>query len=237
MIDTVLFDCWGTLLQAPSLMTRGATIEYFYKYFKSNAQDIEYEVFKEKYIEIAKKQHKDAMKDYRELDYVYRLESTLRALGFNADKRSELARKVWSGYLSEWPKQSTPYSETSGVLSSLRGRYKLGLVTNFPDGSTARQVFNKFDFSSIFDSIVVSGDVGFRKPNRLLFDVALSQLNSAPEFAVMIGDTFEADVLGARGAGIKSVLIDADDSQAENHQRSDAVVKGIGEVETILSSL
>ncbi len=55
MIDTVLFDCWGTLLQAPGLMTRGATMEYFFKSLKSNGYDIDFDVFKEKYAEMARK--------------------------------------------------------------------------------------------------------------------------------------------------------------------------------------
>jgi len=237
MIDTVLFDCWGTLLQAPGLMTRGATIEYFFKSLKSNGYDINFDVFKEEYVEIAKRQHEDAMEDHRELDYVHRLDSTLHVLGLDVQKRSDLARKVWLDYLLEWPKQSNLYAETLNLLSSLQGRYRLGLVTNFPDGPTARMVFEKFDFDSFFDSIVVSGEVGFRKPNRLLFDLALHELGSVAEFSVMVGDTFEADVLGAKGAGIKAVLIDPDGDKVENYEKSDAIVKGIGEVEKILNSL
>lgn len=237
MIDTVLFDCWGTLLHAPGLMTRGATMEYFFNSLKSNGLDIDYEAFKEKYAEIAKRQHEDAMEDQRELDYVHRLDSTLSAMGLDDHDRSDLARKVWLDYLLEWPKQSNLYAETPNLLSSLQGRYRLGLVTNFPDGPTARMVFEKFNFDSFFDSIVVSGEVGFRKPNRLLFDLALHELGSAAEFSVMVGDTFDADVLGAKGAGIKAILVDVDCDKVENYEKSDAIVKSIGEVEKILNSL
>ncbi|MCW3992458.1 MAG: HAD family hydrolase, partial [Candidatus Bathyarchaeota archaeon] len=138
---------------------------------------------------------------------------------------------------AEWPKQSTPYEETPILLSSIKGGYKLGLVTNFPDGPTARRAFEKFCFFADFDSLVVSGEVGFRKPNRIIFERALSELESTPEKAVMVGDTFDADIVGAKNMGMKAILIGANGSQGDNCPLPDAVVISIGEVGEALRQL
>lgn len=237
MIETVLFDCWGTLLQAPNLMRRGASTEFFYRSLTAKGCNIDFDAFRDAYMEEARRQHEEARSDFRELDYMRRIDSTLQAIGFNHPKRRLLVQGVWSEYLAEWPKQSTPYDETSTLLSSIKGKYGLGLVTNFPDDPTARRVFEKFGFDAVFDSLVVSGEVGFRKPNRVIFERALSELGSTPLQAVMVGDTFDADIAGAKAMGMKAILIDADCGQAEAHHLPDVVVRSIGEVGEALKRL
>lgn len=237
MIETVLFDCWGTLLQAPNLMRRGAAVEFFCRFLTAKGCDIDFDAFRDAYMEEARRQHEEARSDFRELDYMQRIDSTLQAIGFAHPERRLLVQRVWSEYLDEWPKQSIPYGETSTLLSSIKGTYSLGLVTNFPDGPTARRAFKKFGFNTVFDSLVVSGEVGFRKPNRVIFERVLSELGSTPLRAVMVGDTLDADIAGAKAMGMKGILIDADGGQVEGHHLPDAVVKGIGEVGEALKRL
>lgn len=236
-LDAVLFDCWGTLVQAPNLMRRGASAELFHRSLTTNGCEVDWEVFRDAYAVESMKQHEETMRDLRELDYVGRLEATLQAVGIVPNEGHALAERAWSEYLAEWPRQSTLYVGTSALLSSIRGTRKLGLVTNFPDGPTARAVFRKFGFESVFDSLVVSDEVGFRKPHRLMFERALGELGSEPESAVMVGDTFEADIKGAKDIGMRAILIDADGSQAANHGLADAVVKGIDDVKEALRRL
>ena len=123
------------------------------------------------------------------------------------------------------------------LLNELKGRFCLGLVTNYPDGPTAREVVRKFGFESVFDSLVVSGEVGYRKPRRTIFDRALSELGVTPEAAVMVGDTFLADVVGPKEIGMKAVLIDEDGSRTDDYDLPDAVVRGISEVKEALEGL
>lgn len=237
MIKTVLFDCWGTLLRAPNLMRRGAAVEFLYESLTEKGYDIDFNSFRDAYVEKARRQREEARSDFRELDYIRRIDSTLQAIEFNHPERRLLVQGVWSEYLAEWPKQSTPYDETSTLLFAIKGKHRLGLVTNFPDGPTARRAFEKFGFRSIFDSIVVSGEVGFRKPNRIIFERVLSELRSTPEQAVMVGDTFDADIVGAKNMGMKAILIDAYGAQSDYYHLPDAVVRSIGEVGEALKQL
>jgi len=221
MIDAVLFDCWGTILQAPNLMRRGAPAEIFYGSLTGNGCDIDLDSFRDAYLEQAMRQHEEAKEDFRELDYVQRIDSTLKAIGFVHPRRRLLTHKAWSDYLDEWPRQSTLFDDSMPLLNSLTGKYKLGLVTNFWDGPTAREVFERFGFEKIFECIIISGEVSYRKPNPIVFERALSSLGGSPELTVMVGDTFHADVLGPKKMGMKAILIDADGSQEDNHHIAD----------------
>lgn len=217
-------------------MRRGASTEFFHRFLTDDGHDIDYDAFRDAYIVQARRQREETQADNREFDYPKRIESTLRAVGFEHPRRRQLAQAAWSNYLAEWPRQSTPYDETPALLSSIKGRYRLGLVTNFPDGSTARKAFEKLGFDTIFYSMVVSDEVGYRKPSRIIFERALMELDSAPDSTVMVGDTYEADILGAKNMGMKAIFIDADGSQAVEHDIADAVVRSIGEIAGILAS-
>ena len=57
----------------------------------------------------------------------------------------------------------------------------------------------------VVDHLVTSEEVGFAKPHRGIFDAALRRAGASADEAVMLGDSWEVDVLGARAAGIRAV--------------------------------
>lgn len=218
-------------------MRRGASTEFFHRFLTGKGHKIDYDEFRDAYVLQARRQREETRMDFREFSYPERIESTLKGIGFEHPQRRLLARAAWSNYMVEWPKQSIPHEETTELLSSIKGIYKLGLVTNFPDEPPARKTFEKLGFNAIFDSLVVSGEVGYRKPGRIIFERALSELGSIPESTVMVGDTFEADIVGAKNLGMKAILIDADASHSEKHSIPDAIVESISEVRKVLKRL
>jgi FMN phosphatase YigB (HAD superfamily) len=93
------------------------------------------------------------------------------------------------------------------VLAELHGRVRVGLCSNFSDSSTARAILAESRLDRHFDAVVISEDVGFRKPRREIFDATLSQLGVGTDEALHVGDNLHADVQGAAAAGIASVWI------------------------------
>jgi putative hydrolase of the HAD superfamily len=69
-------------------------------------------------------------------------------------------------------------------------------------------VLAELDWTARFDVVVTSAELGVAKPDPRLFLVALDALGVAPAGAVHVGDDLEADVAGARAAGVRPVLID-----------------------------
>ncbi len=237
MIKAILLDCWGTILHAPSLMTRDSAIEAFHRTLRELGYEADFKNFREAYLREAERQHREADSDYRELDYVERLRRVLEAIGLEEDAK-RLAEEIWRRYLDEWPRQSRLDPEAPRLLRRLREAYKLALVTNFPDLPTAHRVFDTLNLWEYFDAILVSAEVGYRKPSPIIFQKALEMLGVKPQEAVMVGDTLEADVEGARKLGVKTILIDPERARkGESLKGVDAIIGSLRELEGVLEEV
>ena len=218
-------------------MSRGAVTTNFHQILAEKGYNIEYNAFKDAYRTSAKAQNIQANTTWEEFDHEERLIGALETMNNSIPELPTIVRDLWKEYLTLWPIHSKLYDETMSLLTYLKNRYKLGLVTNFVDGPTARIVFDNFQFEEQFDVIIISGEVGYRKPKRLLFDLALSEIKSVPEKTVMVGDTVLADVIGPKEMGMKAVLVDEDGSKKDSHHLADAVIQNIGELRNALNHI
>lgn len=90
------------------------------------------------------------------------------------------------------------------LLQYLKSRYQLVVVSN----GFAEVQQRKMSVSGIvpyIDATVLSEDVGVSKPYKAIFDAALRLGDSRPEEAIMIGDSWDADIIGAQNAALRSV--------------------------------
>ncbi len=74
----------------------------------------------------------------------------------------------------------------------------------------ARGELHHVGLADYFDPVVVSGDHGYRKPDRRLFEHALAGLGVAAEHALYVGNDMHRDVFGAREAGMRTALFTSD---------------------------
>lgn len=95
--------------------------------------------------------------------------------------------------------------DVARVLAALRRRYKLGLLSNYPDGTAIRASLDKVGLSGYFDSVVVSGDLGYVKPHPILFAKSLEELGLPAHAVLFVGDNWLADVQGAKRVGMQMV--------------------------------
>jgi HAD superfamily hydrolase (TIGR01509 family) len=98
------------------------------------------------------------------------------------------------------------------VLEELkRAGFRLGLVTNtsLPHAIVVEE-FKQLALHEYFDTVVCSSEIIFRKPDRAMFDVALRTLRVSPAETVFVGDSYEADIIGAHKAGIKTIWLNPD---------------------------
>jgi putative hydrolase of the HAD superfamily len=91
------------------------------------------------------------------------------------------------------------------VLDVLRGRLPLAVVSD-AQRANARAELHHVGLLDHFDPVVVSGDHGFRKPDRRLFHLALDGLGVGAHEAVHVGDDVYRDVYGAHRVGLRTVL-------------------------------
>lgn len=109
--------------------------------------------------------------------------------------------------LAAWQNYIYLDSEAIPLLSVLREQYKLVLLTNFDHPPHLRSYLPETGLDRFFDTVIISGEVGTRKPAARIFEIALERNGLLAEQVVFVGDSPADDVAGAKAAGIKPILI------------------------------
>lgn len=99
------------------------------------------------------------------------------------------------------------YPDARPLLEDLKDRdFRLGVISNATD--LVAKVLDRLDLARFFDPIVISDNVGVRKPNERIFLMAAEMIGARPNRILYIGDKLAIDVLGASRAGLNAVLLD-----------------------------
>ena len=128
-------------------------------------------------------------------------------------------------------------AQAPDTLRQLSGKYKLGLVSNFAIPECVQRLLTENALDNLFDVIVVSGAVNKRKPSPEIFKHALQNLDVAASDAVFVGDTVDADVLGPKRLGMKTVYVDRRPQKDLETVRPDQTIKSLSELPAALASL
>ncbi|OPY91853.1 MAG: Phosphoglycolate phosphatase [Syntrophaceae bacterium PtaU1.Bin231] len=157
----------------------------------------------------------------------------------SAGREPETERLVqWENRYWERVRAATKlFPETLAVLSALRPKYRLGMITNTQGQRPSvmhrlREVPALPDF---FEVIVVAGEAGVPpKPDPLPFRACLERMGLRPEEAAYVGDDWRIDVLGARGAGMRAIWL-RHESVRRNWPDVDADAPVITRLDALLS--
>jgi len=117
-----------------------------------------------------------------------------------------IINELEKSWFEEFDKFSTPEYKLIEILDYLNKEYKLAIITN---GSSIMQN-KKIDALGIrkyFSEIIISNDVGIKKPNKEIFLLGCNRLNIIPSEVVYVGDNFDIDIIGATSAGLKAIWI------------------------------
>lgn len=99
------------------------------------------------------------------------------------------------------------HEDARPLIEDLRTRgFRLGVISNATD--LARRVMDHLGLTRYFETIVISDDVGVRKPDTRIFLMAAKLARAAPSRCLYLGDKYAVDVVGARRAGMNSILVD-----------------------------
>jgi putative hydrolase of the HAD superfamily len=100
-----------------------------------------------------------------------------------------------------------PYPEVVEVLAILKGQgYRLGIVSNW--SWNLRNRVAQVGLDGFFEVVWASAYAGCNKPHPAIFHQALARLDLSPDRAFYVGDSYRADVIGARNAGLDVALLD-----------------------------
>jgi len=110
------------------------------------------------------------------------------------------------------------------LVESLAKRHQFGVLTN-GDGYMQRRKLEEHGLDDLADAVVISNEVGVRKPNPQIFETAKERLPA--ESYLYVGDTFEEDIAPAREAGFETVYIGDDRPDAPVSARRTAALASL----------
>lgn len=174
---------------------------------------------------------------HRELPTLERFRAFAARIGVRDDAMAEALTRV---HMAEIKKQVTHLGHHPEVLERLRGRMRLAVCSNFSHGETAREVLADAGLARHFDAIVISDEVGLRKPRAEIFEAVAERLGLDPAEILHVGDNLEADVGGASAVGMPAAWLtrrvkDPDAARASYAGAAPAAVLGdLAEVERAL---
>ena len=100
------------------------------------------------------------------------------------------------------------YPDTMKTLIALRDDgLKMGVISNAKSDWAVRAILEKHDLSKFFAVILTSAALRIRKPRSEVFYKALETLDTKPSTTVFVGDSLQADILGAKVAGMRTIHI------------------------------
>jgi putative hydrolase of the HAD superfamily len=123
----------------------------------------------------------------------------------------------FDGPMVAWPKvEIMPYADL--VLAELHVRSLLAVATNAADSeeSEIRGALDRVGLDKLLDKVYCYRKIGHKKPSKEFFGYIMSDLGIEPSQAIMVGDDFEADVVGANNCGIRAIWYNP--RTAERHE-------------------
>ncbi len=205
MIDTILFDFFGTLVK----YSASRTIQEFsqtHDYVTNNITPLEYETF----LETWDKSFCQMEKQSRDSQFEFSMDNVVSEFLDRVGVQG-LSEGVKIGFtdlfMNEWSSEIEPFPNLECLLDSLSSKYKLGIVSNTHHPGFVPMLLERFSISDYFEYVITSIDHGRPKPHGSIYTAALSALGSKAEDTIFIGDSYEHDYLGPGQLGMHSILI------------------------------
>ena len=122
---------------------------------------------------------------------------------FTKPQLSEIATAT----ISEWRKEVSLDPNAHHCLDQLKLSKKIVLITDFDHPPNIYKILEEENLLSKFDAVIISGEVGVKKPDPLIFQIGLDKVNLDAKNVVYVGDSEECDIFGAHRVGMKPIFI------------------------------
>jgi HAD superfamily hydrolase (TIGR01549 family) len=144
-------------------------------------------------------------------------------------------RSMYAVTQSNWHVES----DAIPVLKSLQeSGYRMGIISNGAEDMNTYELIDKAKLRPYFEFIISSAAFGKRKPHPGIFHTALDHFQVPPEQTVMIGDNYEADILGAHQLHMNTIWITrrVPDPIQKPTIQPEAIISTLSEIPPLLST-
>lgn len=201
----LLFDINGTVSNIYTSESDEELYRVTANFLKFHGVQISPGELKALYFDLNRQQRHESSEQFPEFDVEKIFQSVIDEYGGAAPCDPGLAALAATVYRAASMYLLEPYTGVTEVLTMMKKNYRLAAVS---DGQSlwARPELRMAGLDKFFEFAIVSGDHGFRKPDKRMFELALEKLEIAPHEAVYVGNDMYRDVFGCKNAGLKSIF-------------------------------
>lgn len=201
----LLFDINGTVSDILTSESDEELYRVTANFLKYHGVKISSGELKALYFDLNRQQRHESPEEFPEFDVKKIFQAVIEEYGTPSVVPVDLAAQAARVFRAASLFHLEPYTGVIEVLTMMKKRYHMAAVS---DGQSLWAVpeLRMAGLEKFFEFVIVSGDHGFRKPDKRMFSLALERLRITPEQAVYVGNDMYRDVFGAKNAGMKSIF-------------------------------
>lgn len=239
-IKAVIFDYIGTLVNCRGYSMADSE-ENLHSALVAEGFALEKTSFLQAYELTHKKYRKVRYEQFREVTNSVWVCEALCNLGFKVSADDARVKTALNVFFQDFIDTLELRAGAKKLLAQTQPRCKLGLISNFTHAPVIYKSLRKLDLCKHFNAIVVSEEVGWRKPSPEIFKAALTRLQVRAGEVVYVGDSPIEDVKGAKEAGLTTIFVPSQFNKlkdlAQSKQEPTFVSKNLAQVSRSLERL
>ena len=226
MIQGVVFDLGSTLIRFEGdwLEARQLGAQALVEQLRTDGLNLDEPTFLEAFVQAMDTNSRVREENCRERTTALLLRKVIEDFGLPPITEEKIQRALIKFYAvgeAQWE----PMPHLYDMLDVLeREGMRLGIISNAGDAGNVQRLIDHFQLRTHFNPILISADVGIRKPDTRIFHMLLEQWDLRPEEVVMVGDLLSADVLGAQRVGMHQIWLKATDQFPGRDQDSQKII-------------
>lgn len=244
---TLIFDAFDTVVhinlsKLPPCQVNGKLVhttapavhEAYIRHFGKLDFDVFYNAFSQSFAKVREFRRTEL----REIRSQERFRELLRVLGHQADCVEPAVLNAFTlAHMDLLQGTFEVRPETLQVLKWAQSRFRRAMISNFDYAPALHAALDRFGIRQVFETVVVSDEVGWRKPHAIIFQQTLEQMGIRPSEALFIGDQLYVDVYGAINAGMDVVWIETEQQDYEIDARLPEPTYKVGSIKGVIDLL
>jgi putative hydrolase of the HAD superfamily len=239
-LKAVIFDYIGTLVNCKGYnMT--ASENKLYCALVAEGFEVEKVKFLDAYNEAHLKYRRVRYEEFREVTNAVWVAEALCSLGYRVRPEDECIKAALNVFFQDFIDTLELREGAKQLLMQTAAQTKVGLISNFTHAPVIHKSLRKIGINPYFNAIIISEEVGWRKPSPRIFEDALTRLQVKTDEAVFIGDSPIEDIKGAKDAGLRTIFVPSQFNSLkdlkESKQQPDQITKNLPTVSKTLGEI
>jgi len=219
LVKAIIFDFIGTLANVKNYSLENSKTK-LYKAIVDAGFNISAGNFLKAYSQSHEKYRVVRYQELVEVTNAIWISEALNSLGFKTNPEDTQIKTAVNVFFEDYLNSLELRPCVKRLLNKFSIEHKLGLVSNFTYAPVIYAGIRKLGINQFFSVILVSEEVGWRKPNIKIFEEILRRLDAAAEETVYVGDSPLEDIKGAKAVGMKTVFVPSQFYTLENLHES-----------------